>query len=165
MQKLGDILMSLGLISRSQLEFALVQQKVVGMRLGEYLVEKEIISDQALATALSIQLGYEYVEILNAEVDTLLVKKGDVDFLLLKGILPMEVSGRRIYLATYDPLDEDSIMAVAQYYRKNPVVRVAAKKDLLTRLGAILSETPSVDESSPMAADHLSKLRRIFLRL
>ncbi len=52
---LGEILIAKGFISNGQLEYALVDQKRTGKRLGEYLVDESIISQANLTEALEAQ--------------------------------------------------------------------------------------------------------------
>ena len=59
--KLGEMLVSRGLISPQQLEQALAAQFQYGGRLGTNLVELGIIDDGRLAACLSEQLGVPYV--------------------------------------------------------------------------------------------------------
>ena len=61
--KLGDLLLSQGVITSDQLADALLQQTDKGMRLGEILVEEGLLSDAALVQALSDQLGLPIVDL------------------------------------------------------------------------------------------------------
>lgn len=59
--KLGEMLLSRGLITRSQLEEALLGQKQFGGRLGTNLVEMGLITEELVASCLSEQLGVPHV--------------------------------------------------------------------------------------------------------
>ena len=58
--RLGDLLMSRGLITREQLNDGLFAQQQFGGRLGTNLVELGFVSDDQLALCLSEQLGVPY---------------------------------------------------------------------------------------------------------
>src|SRR2546430_5648536 len=60
MLRLGDLLMSRGLITREQLSDALFAQKQFGGRLGTNLVELGFLTDDQLAICLSEQLSVPY---------------------------------------------------------------------------------------------------------
>ncbi len=64
-EKLGDILVSAGLISAEQLQDALNIQSQSAMKLGEILVEYNWISEEALVGALCHQYGHQYVSVLD----------------------------------------------------------------------------------------------------
>ncbi len=59
--KLGEMLVSRGLITRGQLSDALLAQRQFGGKLGTNLVEMGVLSDDQLATCLSEQLGLPWV--------------------------------------------------------------------------------------------------------
>ena len=61
--RLGDLLLSSGVISHEQLERALELQKESKERLGDVLVQSGIITEQQLIEALKIQLGVEFVDL------------------------------------------------------------------------------------------------------
>ena len=54
---LGELLVERGLLSKRQLELALVEQRRTGRRIGEVLVGFGYVSEQALATTLLEQVG------------------------------------------------------------------------------------------------------------
>ncbi len=56
---LGELFVSRGLISESELETALAEQAATGKRLGEILVERGLVSGPDLTSALMDQLGVE----------------------------------------------------------------------------------------------------------
>jgi hypothetical protein len=62
MLRIGDILVSHGLITNAQLEDALFAQRQFGGRVGTNLVELGYVSDDQLAGCLSEQLGVPYVK-------------------------------------------------------------------------------------------------------
>jgi hypothetical protein len=54
-KKLGEIMIQLSMLTPSQVERALVHQKATGCRLGEALVELQLVPREAVQTALRIQ--------------------------------------------------------------------------------------------------------------
>lgn len=73
-QRLGDMLVSQGIISESDLIKALEYQKIHRLRLGEVLVEWNLITEDDLLSMLSVQLGIQYIR----DSDEISVTKKDV---------------------------------------------------------------------------------------
>ena len=61
--RLGDALVQKEIISEEQLQKSLEIQKTNGKKLGEILVDAGFLTEEALATALSKQLNYESVDL------------------------------------------------------------------------------------------------------
>ena len=72
--RLGDLLLSSGMISHEQLERALELQKESKERLGDVLVQSGIITEQQLIEALKIQLGVEFVDLTAVSIPVELAK-------------------------------------------------------------------------------------------
>ena len=62
-KRLGDLLISAGLITDEQLGQALALQKTSKKRLGDVLTESGIITEQQLIEALEMQLGVEFIDL------------------------------------------------------------------------------------------------------
>ncbi len=61
--RLGDILVQQNVVTREQLEAALRKQAGSGKKLGEVMVEANITTEEAIGNALSRQLGYKFVNL------------------------------------------------------------------------------------------------------
>ena len=61
--RLGDFLLERGLVSDSQLKMALEKQAEVLKPLGEILIEMNILEESRLAHALADQLNIPYVDL------------------------------------------------------------------------------------------------------
>ena len=62
-EKLGDILMSFGLIKSEDLEAASQYAQKNRKKLGEALVEMELATEEDVTKALAAQFGMEYVDL------------------------------------------------------------------------------------------------------
>src|SRR5437899_3078542 len=69
-RKLGEVLVEAGLLSQEQLTKALEECALTGKRLGEYLVDQELVSEHDIAWRLSHQLGFLYVDLAKEELTT-----------------------------------------------------------------------------------------------
>ena len=61
--RLGDLLVSSGVITQEQLEKALSLPRESGQRLGDVLIQQGFITEAQLIDALRIQLGVDFVDL------------------------------------------------------------------------------------------------------
>src|SRR5437016_5164226 len=69
-RKLGEVLLEAGLLTPDLLIKSLEECTKSGKRLGEYLVEQDIVTEQEIAWRLSHQLGYLFVDLTSEPLDT-----------------------------------------------------------------------------------------------
>lgn len=72
-KKLGELLVEKNLITQKQLEQALELQKEKGGLIGELLVELKFTSEEEIAKALTTQYGFAYLPLANYEIDQKLI--------------------------------------------------------------------------------------------
>ena len=72
--RLGDLLVSSGVITQEQLEEALKIQKESHQRLGDVLIQNSFITERNLIDALQIQLGVEFVDLTAVSIPVELAK-------------------------------------------------------------------------------------------
>jgi type IV pilus assembly protein PilB len=101
--RLGDLLMREGLITRDQLEKALVEQKSSGMRLGYALVKLGFIQETEITKMLARQYRMPAVDLARFEVDPKIVKMIPGDIALKHCVLPLKREGRTLTVAMADP--------------------------------------------------------------
>ena len=102
-KKLGEFLVDAGLISQEQLVEALKTQKETGKRLGRILLEKRLISEEALDTILSEQLGVAHVWLRKGLVDPKIVHIIPQEKARLYQVIPMFKVKNTLTIATTDP--------------------------------------------------------------
>src|SRR5205085_9554364 len=73
-ERIGDRLISAGMISPDQLDFALKEQKRTGERLGTILRQLNLITEDDLAKILAEAAGIEHVSVRNLSIDPEVVK-------------------------------------------------------------------------------------------
>jgi len=104
--KLGELLVSSGLISNAELEEALKTQVIFGSRLGTNLIEMGRIEENDLAKALSTKLGVPYVhpdELMNVPTEVIqLIPKGLAQ---RYKVIPLNADKNRLTLVMADPSD------------------------------------------------------------
>ena len=123
--KLGDILISRGVIDSEKLIAALSDQRAFGGKLGRTLVELGYVSEDDLMIALSEQLGLDVVDLDGTEVPARAIRCLPVDACERYGVFPLEVNERQrvLRVATAEP-DREALQDVARIcgYALEPVL-------------------------------------------
>ena len=125
--RLGELLVSSGVISQEQLGQALARQKETKKRLGEELIDDGIITEQQLIDTLRLQLGIEFVDLSTVEPDPQLVDVLPRNIAKKYGVTPVRLHGNTLYLAMSDPLNfmAQEEVRVATHRRVVPMITTA----------------------------------------
>lgn len=121
--RLGDLLISEGLITSDQLEYALAQQKNSGFakKLGEVLVEEGLVSHKEMALLLSKQLRIDFVDLFGEKIDFQSLSKFSISLLTAAKAIPFKEDEDYVYIATSDPLNFDALEALERNIATKPI--------------------------------------------
>lgn len=151
--RIGDRLVSMGIITADQLNVALQEKKISGKMLGEVLVDLGFISDEILSAFLAETSGFE---VFNPKVTVIdgnalaLIKK---PVAVKHQILPVSLEGNTASIAMSDPYDVVAMDTLKRFLPKGITV-----KPLVT--------TPSVlSEAIDAAYGYASKVNDILKEL
>jgi type IV pilus assembly protein PilB len=103
--RLGNILIKEGLISREQLAQALAEQRASKHRLGYVLVKLGLVQELEITKLLARQYRMPAVDLSRFEVDPKLVKLIPADLATKHVVLPLKREGRTLTVAMADPTD------------------------------------------------------------
>ncbi len=101
--RLGDLLVKEGLITRDQLQQALQEQRSSGMRLGYSLVKLGIIQELEITKMLARQYRVPAVDLGRFEVDEKILKLIPSDVAVKHHVLPLKREGRTLTVAMAEP--------------------------------------------------------------
>jgi type IV pilus assembly protein PilB len=101
--RIGDLLVREGLITREQLDQALVEQRNSGMRLGYCLVKLGFVQETEITKALARQYRMPAVDLSRFEVDPKIIKLVPADVAVKHMVLPLKREGRTLTVAMADP--------------------------------------------------------------
>ena len=107
-KSLGQILIESNLITSSQLEETLAEQKLSGenKKLGELLIEKEFVTQENMLRALAMQLDLPYYDRLPInDIDPALVDNIPIQFCRDNSILPLARDDFNVTVVVSDPLN------------------------------------------------------------
>lgn len=126
--RLGELLITAGVINEGQLEKALEIQKKTKDRLGDILIEHNIITNDELINALQMQLGIDFVDLTAISVPVELAKFVPRNIAKKHCIVPVKLVDDTLYIAMSDPLDFIAQEEVKMVSHKKVVPMIATKK-------------------------------------
>ena len=139
-KRLGDLLISVGLISEQQLQQALQLQKQDKKRLGTVLIDSGMISQKQLIEALELQLGIEFIDLSKVSIPPELSHAFSRNIAKRYGVVPVAAAKDELYIAMSDPLNFVAIEAVKTATRKR-VIPMISTEDAVARAIAPLYGT------------------------
>jgi len=104
-ERIGELLIREGLITRDALDKALQEQKNTGMRVGYNLVKLGFIDEVDLTRMLARQYRMPAVDLSNFEVDARIAKLIPPELAQRHLVLPLKREGRTLTVAMADPSD------------------------------------------------------------
>jgi len=102
-KRIGEILIEAGVLDEAGLRAALVEQKRWGGQLGRILVEMNLVSENLLVKALSHQLTFPTVELMQQTFDPTILDLVPGDLAEQHNIVPFRVEGKFLDVAMSDP--------------------------------------------------------------
>lgn len=153
-KRLGDILISEGIITDVQLKEAISYQDKEGGKLGEVLMKLGYVTEEQIVVALSKQLSIPYVSLssgkLRSSADQNLEEMIPYDFAIRNLVIPLSRSLNSLTIALFNPLDlilidnikklstceinpiistrTDILKAIEEFYGKDKIFRQAIQQ-------------------------------------
>ena len=155
-ERLGDLLIREGLITREQLDKALQEQRQNGTRVGYNLVKLGFVPETELTKMLARQYRMPAVDLSKFEVDPRIAKLIPADLATKHLVLPLKRDGRTLTVAMADPTNLGIIddlkfitrydifpVIAGEYTLRNAVEKYYESSDvqMQTLLADIASET------------------------
>lgn len=157
--RLGTMLVESHSITQTQLDDALEKQKGSGLKLGEYLVENGIVSDDKIAEVLSTQLGVELVDLSNIVIDDTLVQQVSPNLLKKDKVIPIgfeEGNTNVLHLAMADPQDMDAIDDISIITGCTVVPKVATSRSIMLAIDRLCGTGDIEDELAEFTKEKLT---------
>lgn len=102
-ERIGELLLQEGLVSREHLSEALDVQRATGARIGYTLVKLGHVDELALTRILARQYKIPAVDLTRSDIDPALVRLIPAEVALRHLVLPLKREGRVLYVAMADP--------------------------------------------------------------
>ena len=124
-KRLGDILLSVNMITEEQLEEALKRGSEEKKRLGQVLIDTDVITEQQLIDVLKLQLGVESIDLTSVNIPTSLAQLVPKNLARKYTVVPVRMMGDELYLAMVDPLNFVAIEEVRNATKKRVIPMIA----------------------------------------
>ncbi len=161
--RIGDLLVEKQMITETQLQHALQEQKLTGRKLGATLVELGYVEENALLNLLSAQLNIPFVELKQFRFDRDLVQKLPETSARRYRVMLLREDFDGLLLGMADPTDIfglDELQRILQKNLKPAVVRESELLDILdiayTRASEIATLAGELDEELQESAVDLA---------
>ena len=104
---LGQLLINEGLVTQEQVKLA--RETQVGLRIDQALVKLGVVTEDAVLKAVASELGMEYIDLKDIQVDTDLLAKFPTSSIYRHSLLPLYRQNGHIVVATGDPLNLEGL--------------------------------------------------------
>lgn len=108
-KRLGEILVESEVLSPQNLEEALVHQKKEGGLIGQILIRLGYVAEEDVAAALSRQLGIPYLMLANYSINLEAAQKFDEEFCRKNFVIVFDEAEKKVFAAVGDPLNEAAL--------------------------------------------------------
>lgn len=126
--RLGDLLISAGVIRPEQLNDALAIQKKTRERLGDVLINNGIITEQQLIEVLQMQLGVDFVDLTAVSIPLELARFVPRSIAKKYCVVPVKLQKDELYVAMSDPLNFEAQEEVKSASHKQVVPMIATRR-------------------------------------
>lgn len=128
-KRLGDLLVSAGVIQQEQLDYAL-KTKSRDEKLGDFLIKENILTEQQLIEVLEFQLGIPHIHLNQYSISPELLQLIPVELAKRANIMPIRKEKNKLFIAMADPMDYFAIEEVRMATGCQIETSIAAKDDL-----------------------------------
>lgn len=167
-ERIGDMLVTAGLVTQRELDEALAAQQRSNLRIGKQLVELGYVAEMQLTQVLSNQLSVPWVSLDRIEFSSSLLERISGELADRLTVMPIYVrsvreQGDTLYVAMDDPTNEDAIQQIARAARLPVRPMIAAPTELRRAIEARYfggEDAPATSGPALLAADDLKARRR-----
>lgn len=139
-KRLGELLISAGLINEEQLRKALELQKQTGRKLGEVFVKEGFVTQEMVVKVLETQLGIRSLDLSRIYIEPEAVKMVPENMCRKHTVLGIQISNGRLLLAMKDPLDYFAIDDVKLMVNIPIIQAIASESDILHAIERMFSK-------------------------
>jgi twitching motility protein PilT len=127
--KIGEMLVTAGVIREEQLADALRSQSQLGGTLGENLIRLGFVSEEALLQSLSDQLGLQHINLSKVEIPASVQRLIGIETVRLRRLMPIGFEGKSLVVGMVDPTDMAALSDVEFQtgHRNKPVILSASQ--------------------------------------
>ena len=145
--RLGELLVTAGVVTEADVERALGVQRLGGGRLGSILVKLKLCTDEQIRGALREQMGVDVVDLGTVKPDPSVLRLIPIDLVKKYEVIPLNLENRRLFVAMLDPYNLIAIddIRFATGFREITVV-TAGEEEFRRFIGDHLEVQSIIDE-------------------
>ncbi len=132
--RLGELLLQREEITRQQLDDSLNAQKTNGKKIGEILVEKGYLTEEAMLNALSEQLGLEMINLDNYQINMDAIALMSEKLAKRTNAIPLRINNDKILVAMSEPFDIFSIEDIEMESGKKAEIVLASRRQIASAI-------------------------------
>jgi len=117
-KKLGEILLQSDILSKEQLKMALDLQRREGGLLGEILIKLGYVNERDIVQALTVQCGFPYLPLEHYELNKEIKNLLPENVARQYCIVPLDVIGNILTIAMSNPLNEKAVEDIEMITKK-----------------------------------------------
>lgn len=145
-KRLGDLLVESGVLQPEELEDAL-KNKSYEEKLGDYLIARQLITEQQLIEVLEFQLGIPHVNLNQYSIDPELIQLVPKELAKRANLMPLKRDRNRLLVAMADPMDYFAIEELRMATGCQIETSIAAKDDVYRTITKYYDLQESMDEA------------------
>lgn len=155
--RIGDLLVSHGLINEAQLKQALDQQKLSGARLGKALIDLGHIEEDSLLKLVAEQLSCPFVQLRNYQFDAALTQRLPETFARRFRALILSEKDGGYLIGMTDPMDLFAFDEIGRVLNAQLQIAVVRESELLDTLDIVYRRTGEILQIAETLEDELGQ--------
>ena len=137
--RLGEMLVQNDVLTQEELDDALSKQRGSGKRLGTVLIDEGYITEKQLITTLKTQLGIDEVDLNEMTIPPEMATYIPKSVAVNNRIVPVKLEGDRLFIAMEDPLNFRAIEEAKEVSRKK-ITPMITYSAMITRALSVVYE-------------------------
>jgi len=139
-KRLGEILISAGLINEEQLRKALELQKQTGRKLGEVFIKEGFVTEEQVIKVLETQLGIKSLDLSKFYIEPEAAKMVPENMCRKYTVLGVQIINGQLLLVMKDPLDYFALDDVKLMVNIPIIQAIAPESDILNAIERVFSK-------------------------
>ncbi|MBF0493579.1 MAG: hypothetical protein HQL28_00425 [Candidatus Omnitrophica bacterium] len=136
-EKIGELLIKRGTITRDNLNKALEIQKTSNAVIGDILIKMGVVSDADIVQALIDQYGFPFINTDSYDINAEAVKCLGGETAVKCECVPLDLIGEILVIAIANPLDKGTISELEKTTNKKIRTFIGLRSDILGKIKKI----------------------------
>lgn len=158
-KRIGELLIERNIITQEKLAIALEAQNKEGGFLSQHLIALGFVTELDIATCLSNQYGFAYLSLKSYDIPQEILELIPLKWIKIYTFLPVDRVGSVLSVAMADPLNEGVIQMLKQICNCEIVVFISTYSELTEAIHKYFGEKLKDLEKHIIAPEDLEKIR------